>query len=192
MSEMSWLCTGFYFIYFGTPSPHPTPTLIGLIFKGQPLFNSSQLLLHQEWWDGVARNLAFQEQSEIPRVSIGFLTACRFRRIAGINKQRTVLCLEGRLCSVPGWPNFSTLVTSTVLEVVLSGASHTGATPSWLNIMKVMSHPVISPGWISSSLCGIWTFRWNSELIGSDSASVNTQKAQTERELSQGNGRAVE
>lgn len=37
-------------------------------------------------------------------------------------KKRDVLCLEGRLCDVQGWPDFSMLVMSTVPKVVLGGS----------------------------------------------------------------------
>lgn len=58
----------------------------GSLFKGQPLFGSSQLSLQQAWWDNVARNPTFSENSEISRVSISSLTSLEFLEIIHPNR----------------------------------------------------------------------------------------------------------
>ena len=58
----------------------------GSLFKGQPLFSSSQLSLQQAWWDNDARNPTFSEKSEISRVSISSLTSLEFLGIIHLNR----------------------------------------------------------------------------------------------------------
>ena len=150
----------------------------GSLFKGQPLFSSSQLSLQQAWWDNVARNpkseiwknQRFQEFPQVLTLPLNFWELY-------IQTEGCVVP-ENRLCNILGWPSLSMIGMSIVAKLVLSGSLES-ASPSWLIILgrsgpeiwsskKVLlnqddgdessNRPVrTNPNWTNQLPSGIWT-----------------------------------